>query len=133
MNVIVCVDKNNGMAFMGKRQSMDCVLREKILEIANGSRLLMNGFSAKQFESTAAITVDESFLSNAGQGDFCFVENMAVTAESVESFYVFNWNRKYPGDLFFNVDLKAEGFKRVKKEDFKGNSHDKITLEIYSR
>ena len=71
MNVIVCVDKNNGMAFMGKRQSMDCVLREKILEIANGSRLLMNGFSAKQFESTAAITVDESFLNNAGQGDFC--------------------------------------------------------------
>ena len=133
MNVIVCVDKNNGMAFMGKRQSMDCVLREKILEIANGSRLLMNSFSARQFESTAAITVDEGFLNNAGQGDFCFVENMAVTAESVESFYVFNWNRKYPGDLFFNVDLKAEGFRRVKKEDFKGNSHDKITLEIYSR
>ena len=34
-----------------------------------------------------------------------------------ESFYVFNWNRKYPGDLFFSVDLKAEGFKKIKKEE----------------
>ena len=34
---------------------------------------------------------------------------------------------------FFNVDLKAEGFKKIKKDEFQGNSHDKITLEIYSR
>ena len=133
MNIIVCVDKNNGMAFMGKRQSMDCVLREKVLELSNGSRLLMNSYSAKQFENPDSIIVDDDFLLNANQGDFCFVEDKEVTAENVESFYVFNWNRKYPGDLFFTVDLKAEGFKKIKKEEFKGNSHDKITLEIYSR
>ncbi len=133
MNVIVCLDKNNGMMFMGKRQSQDRVLREKILEITNGSRLLMNSYSAKQFENLENILVDEDFLINANQGDFCFVENKAVSTENVESFYVFNWNRKYPGDLFFDVDLKAEGFKKVKKEEFQGNSHDKITLEIYSR
>lgn len=133
MNVIVCIDKNGGMAFMGKRQSMDCVLREKVLEISNGARLLMNSYSAKQFENTEDIVVDEAFLDNANQGDFCFVENTELTAEKVERFYIFNWNRKYPGDLFFNVDLKAEGFKKIKKEEFQGNSHDKITLEIYSR
>ena len=133
MKIIVCVDKNNGMAFMGKRQSMDCVLREKVLEITKGSRLLMNSFSAKQFENAEGITVDEAFLQNAGQGDFCFVENVPVTTQGVEELYIFNWNRKYPADLFFDVDLKAEGFKRVKKDDFKGNSHDKITLEAYSK
>jgi hypothetical protein len=133
MNIIVCIDKNNGMAFMGKRQSMDCVLREKILEITSGSRLLMNSYSAKQFENTESIVVDEAFIDNANQGDFCFVENTELTAEKVQSFYIFNWNRKYPGDLFFNVDLKAEGFNKIKKEEFQGNSHDKITLEIYSR
>ena len=133
MNVIVCIDKNGGMMFMGKRQSMDCVLREKILEITSGSRLLMNTYSAKQFESVDNIVVDEDFLSNASKGDFCFVEDKEITTENVESFYIFNWNRKYPGDLFFNVDLKAEGFKKIKKEEFQGNSHDKITLEIYSR
>ena len=133
MNVIVCIDKNGGMMFMGKRQSMDCVLREKILEITSGSRLLMNSYSVKQFENTDNIVVDEDFLSNASKGDFCFVEDKEITTENVESFYVFNWNRKYPGDLFFDVDLKAEGFKKIKKEEFQGNSHDKITLEIYSR
>ena len=133
MNVIVCIDKNGGMMFMGKRQSMDCVLREKILEITSGSRLLMNTYSAKQFESVDNIVVDEDFLSNESKGDFCFVEDKEITTENVESFYIFNWNRKYPGDLFFNVDLKAEGFKKIKKEEFQGNSHDKITLEIYSR
>ncbi len=118
---------------MGKRQSQDRVLREKVLEIINGSRLLMNSYSAKQFENPESIIVDEDFLNNANQGDFCFVEEVEITSENVESFYIFKWNRKYPGDLFFNVDLKAEGFKKIKKEEFQGNSHDKITLEIYSR
>ena len=133
MNIIVCIDKNGGMAFMGKRQSMDCVLREKVLGISKDSRLLMNSYSVNQFENADSIIVDDDFLNNAGQGDFCFVEDKEIIAENVENFYVFNWNRKYPGDLFFNVDLKAEGFKRIKKEEFQGNSHDKITLEIYSR
>ena len=35
------------------------------------------------------------------------------------------------GDKYFDFDL--EGFKRIKKEDFVGNSHKKITLEIYRR
>ena len=133
MNIIVCIDKNNGMMFLGKRQSQDRVLREKILGISKGSRLLMNSYSAKQFENLENIVVDEDFLNNANQGDFCFVENKEVSTENVENFYVFNWNRKYPADLFFTVDLKAEGFKKIKKEEFQGNSHDKITLEIYSR
>ena len=133
MNIIICIDKNNGLSFCGKRQSQDRVLREKILEISNGARLLMNSYSAKQFENNENIIVDDDFLNNANQGDFCFVEDKEITAENVECFYVFNWNRKYPGDLFFSVDLKAEGFKKIKKEEFQGNSHDKITLEIYSR
>ena len=133
MNIILCVDKNGGMSFCGKRQSQDRVLREKILVITSGARLLMNSYSAKQFENNEGIVVDEVFLNNANQGDFCFVEDKEISSENVESFYVFNWNRKYPGDLFFSVDLKAEGFKKIKKEEFQGNPHDKITLEIYSR
>ena len=133
MNIIVCIDKSGGMSFCGKRQSQDRVLREKVLEITNGSRLLMNSYSAKQFENPESIIVDEDFLNNANQGDFCFVEDKEISSENVESFYIFNWNRKYPEDLFFEVDLKAEGFKKIKKDEFQGNSHDKITLEIYSR
>lgn len=133
MNIIVCIDKNGGMMFGGRRQSQDRILREKVLELTSGGRLLMNFYSAKQFQNPEGIIVDEDFLANANEGDFCFVEDKEITAENVEAFYVFNWNRKYPGDLFFTVDLKAEGFKKIKKEEFKGNSHDRITLDIYSR
>ena len=106
MNIIVCIDKSGGMMFGGRRHSQDGVLREKI---------------------------DENFLENAKDGDFCFVEDKCISSVAAEKFYIFNWNRKYPGDLFFSVDLKAEGFKKTGKEEFKGSSHDKITLEIYSR
>lgn len=118
---------------MGRRQSQDRALREKVLELTSGARLLMNSYSAKQFENADGIVVDDDFLNNANLGDFCFVEDKEISAENVESFYIFNWNRKYPGDLFFNIDLKAGGFKKIKKEEFQGTSHDKITLEIYSR
>ena len=93
----------------------------------------MSPYSAKQFDVNAQIEIDAEYQKCAGKDDFCFVEDKEISAENVENFYIFNWNRKYPGDLFFSVDLKAEGFKKIKKEEFQGNSHDKITLEIYSR
>ena len=133
MNIIVCVDKSGGMMFGGRRQSQDSLLREKVLELSKDSKLLMNSYSAKQFGEVPGITVDENFLENAEVGDFCFVEDKCITSANVENFYIFNWNRKYPGDLFFSVDLKAEGFKKTGKEEFQGSSHDKITLEIFGR
>ena len=133
MNVIICVDKNNGMLFNGRRQSQDSVLREKVLELCNNSALLVNEYTAKQFEENAPIIVDNDFLSKAQPSDFCFVENSEIPIEQVGKFYIFNWNRKYPGDVFFEVDLKVNGFKKTAEEEFMGSSHDKITLKIFER
>lgn len=133
MNIILCVDKNNGMLFGGKRLSQDCILREKILEIAGKSRLLVNNYTAKQFENQEKLTVSDNFLNEAGSGDFCFVENEIIDIEKAEKVYIFNWNRVYPADTFFETDLKASGFKKIGKDELQGNSHKKITLEIFSR
>ncbi len=133
MNLIICLDKSNGMLFCGKRQSRDSVLCEKILEITNGSKLLMNSSSAKLFVNTDNISVDEGFLNKASQGDFAFAECEITSLDNVEKLFIFQWNRDYPGDTFFNFDLKQCGYKKIKKEDFQGNSHKKITLEIYER
>ena len=133
MNIIVCLDKDNGMMFNERRQSQDSVLREKVLLLSAGSTLWMNEYTAKQFESGTPIKVDEDFLTKANPGDFCFVENSDIPVENVEKFYIFLWNRKYPGDRFFEIDLKKNGFKKIETEDFTGKSHDKITLEIYAR
>ena len=133
MKIIVCVAKNGGMLFNGRRVSRDSVLCDKVLEITNASRLLMNNYSAKQFADTSKIIIDDDFLNNAADDDFCFVENTAVPVEKIDSIYRFNWNRDYPADFFFEIDPKECGFKKVKTENFEGSSHKKITLEIFER
>ena len=132
MKLIVCVDKSNGMFFNNRRQSQDRILREKILSIVGEKPLFLNEYSARQFENTDKLSICEDFFSRAGNDDFCFVENSAIPADKVSEVYLFQWNRDYPADVYFSIDLSAD-FKKVKSENFEGSSHKKITLEIYQR
>lgn len=134
VKILICVDKNSGMMFNQRRQSQDTVLREKVLEICNGQKLWMNAYSAKQFVGNEEkIIVAEDFIDKMGEEDFCFVETFVPTMDKCDMIYLFNWNRKYPADLVFNVDLKQIGFKETMKEEFVGNTHEKITLKVYKR
>ena len=49
MNVIICLDQNNGMLFNNRRQSGDRIVRKNILEYINGAKLYMDEYSFKQF------------------------------------------------------------------------------------
>lgn len=133
MNIIVCVDKNNGMMFNNRRQSQDRELITKVMEISSDARLFMNEYSLSMFSEQENITTCKDFLLQAQAGDFCFIENDDIPSENIEDIYIFNWNRDYPADTYFTFDLKLNGFKRIKKEDFVGYSHKKITLEVYRR
>lgn len=131
MNVAVCIDKECGMMFLGRRQSMDRILREKMLSLTE-DKLFVNEFTADQFENKEKLHISESFLDEAGEEDLCFVENVNFDINKVNTLYIFKWNRLYPGDFFFEYDYE-ESFKKVKTEKFEGYSHPKITLEIYKR
>lgn len=133
MKLIFCVDDKMGLMFSGKRQSQDKVLREWIINHTQGSKLWMSSYSAKQFEGEGSIQVDEDYMTQAGEGDYCFVEDKAYSADSVEEIILCKWNRKYPGDKFFDIDLKASDFKKIDSRDIVGSSHDKITIETYKR
>lgn len=138
MNIIVCVDDNNGMLFNHRRQSQDRVLRQRVLNLALNSRLLMNAYSCKQFAQDAdeadcaGITVSEDFLAEALPGDFCFVETDALepVKDKIEKLIIYRWNRKYPADFRFDLNVE-EGFQMTSTEEFTGSSHEKITEEIY--
>ena len=130
MNIAVCIDKECGMMFFGRRQSMDRVLREKMLSLTSG-KLFVNEFTADQFESKEKLYISENFLDEAGEEDLCFVENTSFNINKVNTLYIFNWNRRYPSDFKFNYDLS--GFKKQKTENFEGSSHPKISLEIYKK
>lgn len=133
MIVITCIDDDMGMLFNNRRQSKDSVLRARILDKSAGHKLWMNHYSAKQFEGdeTPQVNVEEDFLLEATPGDYCFVETQPLQAYEkwIEKLILYRWNRKYPSDLKFDLDLR--GWKLLESTDFPGNSHDKITEEVY--
>ena len=65
--------------------------------------------------------------------DLSAFENVDIPIDDVSEVYLFQWNRDYPADVYFDYNLKELGFKKVGSEEFEGSSHKKITLEIYRR
>ena len=133
MKLIFCIDDKKGMMFFGKRQSQDSVLREWIINRTTGSNLWMSNYSSKQFKDLTGYIADDDYQIKAAVGDYCFVEDKGYALEGVSEIILCHWNRKYQADKVFDIDLKANGFKKVDSEDIKGSSHDKITIETYRK
>jgi hypothetical protein len=133
MYIIVCLDEKNGMMFNNRRQSRDKVVLSEILKICDGSTLWMGNYSIPLFADSKGhkIKTDDSFLSKATDGEYCFVENVDIAPyqNKIEKIYIFKWNRHYPSDFWFNLDYGKWSLLEVK--EFPGSSHEKITLEVY--
>lgn len=133
MILIVCVDDSGGMLFNHRRQSQDHLLRERILRLTAGKQLWMNHYSAKQFDAIPQVKVDDNLLSKASAGEYCFVEDALLSPyeKRAEKIILFKWNRRYPGDLYFDINLNNGSWKMTNTQDFQGSSHEKITMEVY--
>lgn len=131
MNLIFCIDKKKGMMFFGKRQSQDEELRKHLISLTFGAKMWMSEYSGKMFEAFDGKAVDNDYPAKASSGDFCFVEDIPYSTENVDEIILCKWNRQYPGDYFFTIDLAAEGYKKVSSEDITGKSHERITIERY--
>lgn len=129
MILAVCVDNRMGISFMGKRLSKDRFLREKLLTLSGGN-LRMSVYSGKQFEQEACAGSD--YLSGAAEGDWVFAENDEYLkyADQLEQIVLFKWNRDYPADVHFSF---PGDWTLVSSEDFPGNSHETITMEVYRK
>ena len=134
MIVIACVDKKYGMLFNRRRQSQDRLLRSRILERAEQSRLWMNTYSSKQFKEglPSHVFVSEDFLALSGPNDFCFVEDADLTSyqDKITGIILYHWNREYPADHFFTLDMTPFMMQAI--TDFPGSSHKIITEEVYT-
>lgn len=136
MNLIVCLDDRNGMLFANRRQSRDAAVCQKILQLSADHTLWMNDYSAKLFAGMGGrISVADDFLGKSADGDYCFVENSDVLPyrEKIEKVIIFRWNRHYPSDRKFPDTLLKDGFLLMETTDFPGKSHERITMEVYSR
>ena len=133
MRIIVCLDEREGMTFNRRRQSRDRVVTADVLGMT-GDRLWLSPYSAPLFEEAAEkLCVSEGFLDEADATDWCFVEDRKVAPyrEKILEVVVYRWNRHYPSDTAFDLDLAAEGFHLVEREDLAGYSHEKITKERF--
>lgn len=131
MQVIITVENRNGMLFNHRRVSRDQKVSERILAYCKEMKLWMNAYSAKLFENNPQIRVSETFLEQ--KDAICFVEDQDVTPylPEVDTIILFHWNRDYPADFFFTVDLSE--WNRIHQEEFAGKSHEKITMEVYKK
>ena len=124
------------MAFNKRRQSSDRVIREDMLKMIADNALYVNSYTVKQFkEGSSRLIVDDSCLDKAEMGDYVFIEDMQIGAyaSDVEQIIVYRWKRKYPADLFFDVDLTSSEWTLLHSEEFEGHSHECIGKEIYVR
>ena len=134
MKIAICLEKSGGFSFNNRRLSQDAVIQSKISESAGDGRVCLNRSSSKLFQTKDNLAISENFISESSGNDICFIENMPLPdLEKVSMVYLFKWNRDYPADKYFSCDLLSKNFKKVKTENLIGNSHKKITLEIYER
>ena len=133
--LIACVDDCMGMMFNKRRVSRDEAVIRRIIKIVGNKRIWMSQYSYPLFENikTENIVTDDLFIEKALGDEYCFIENLTVTnhMDKIDEIVLFRWNRSYPSDVKFNIDLNE--WKVNNREEFAGNSHECIAMEVYSK
>lgn len=137
MIIIACVDERNGMMFNRRRQSRDSAVCGDILRECGGKKLYMSTYSGKLFGDVEEknIRISEEFLKEAEEEDFCFIEDIQISGfeNKIRTVILYQWNRRYPADRYFLLDLSDGSWELQRTEELKGSSHEKITKEVYER
>ena len=135
MIIIVCVDNDMGMLFNNRRLSKDKIVTKHIINFVSDKKIWINNFSKDLFQDYELdnLIIDDEFINKICKNDYCFIENILPKEieNKADKIIIYNWNRKYPADLYFDINL--DNWVLEKQTDFIGNSHDKITQKIYIR
>ena len=136
MEIIVCLDDYGGMLFNSRRQSRDRFLIEDVMSNLGDKKLYISEYSKILFEAyEGRYEIVNDFSNISDDNSVCFVENVSVRPylDRISTVTVYNWNRVYPRDFVFDINLEKEGFSLMSSYEFKGYSHDNIRKEVYER
>lgn len=133
MILVACVEDRFGMLFHDRRVSSDHVVSERIKDLAADTRLWVDPYTAKLFDGKG-VCISNAPAQDAQIGEVFFAErsDFSKLAEKIERIVLYKWNRKYPYDRQFPLELLQE-FHLLAREDFPGNSHETVTQEVYVR
>lgn len=132
MNIIICLDDNNGMMFNRRRQSRDQEVIKDIVKLTGNGRLWVTEYSAKLF-SDIEVQISSEPWKTAESKEYCFIEEIdpVKILEKTERIVVYKWNRVYPADVKCSIDFTELQF--IEETEFPGCSHEKITRQIYKK
>ena len=115
--------------FNKRRQSRDAAVIADALAHVAPEKIGVSAYSATLFPE-GAVTVYDDPLAEA---DICFAEcgDFLSAIHKVQRLIVYRWNRLYPGDAYFPLEDYLIRMTLVESSDFSGNSHERITREVY--
>ena len=133
MKLIVCLDERKGMMFNNRRQSRDRVLIDDMIKMIGDDKLYIAPYSESLFENKEIKLKVKKNPLKAADENWCFIENLPVAEykDEIETVVIYHWNRHYPGDFFF--DLELDSYTLESSEELVGSSHEKITKEIFKK
>ena len=134
MTVFICLDDHGGLMFNQRRQSRDSIVIADVVNSKEG-HLYINQYSSKLFENAGEdCMISDDIFADIGSTDSCFVEGVALLAhvKRISKLVIYRWNRVYPGDVHFDIDLANSTFKLMASVEFAGSSHETITKEIWN-
>ncbi len=134
MTGILCIEDEGGILFHQRRVSRDRLLVDWIMEKIGKRKLWMRPYSKLLFDAYPVETA-EDYLAQAGDGDFCFIEDGTYTeyVDKLAGLLLCKWNRHYPSDLKFQGSILAEGWQLEAVYEVKGSSHERITVEEWKK
>lgn len=132
MKLYVCLDDRNGMLFNRRRQSRDKAVLEDIRSQVPGD-LTIDPFSEKMIRDAGIPCALLPEDAEPEQDAHFFLENRdpAALVAQADRVVLYRWNRHYPADVHWQIDLTGEGFSPSERTEFPGNSHETITKEVY--
>lgn len=133
MTLYFCLDDRGGMGFNHRRQSRDAAVLEDIRSRLEGE-LLIDPMSRKLAEAAQIpyiIALPEITEEMKGLHYFAEERIPGDWIGLASTVVCYRWNRHYPADRFFDIDLASLGFVLSETVDFPGRSHETITREVY--
>ena len=133
MIVFVCVGEQGSILFNRRRVSSDLEIIKDILGYIGCEKLYMREYSTKIFPKDARICVSTDCLNTAGNSDAIFWEEpwQEALLQKADKVVVYHFNRLYPADVKLPIDQLRKCLKQESVVEFKGNSHEQITREVY--
>ena len=133
MKVIVCIDERGGVCFHGRRVSQDRQQREDVLIHYGDEGLLMKESASRLYGINDSVTVIQDWKEELTDSRWWVAEDTEFLCwkDQLEELVIYKWNRTYPFDEKLSVPLDRQIWKKKKKRQFSGSSHEKIDVEHY--